>query len=294
MTHFSAAPRPLVSVLMPVLRPEPNYFRQAVASILGQKLTDLELLIVEDPSESAAAPLLSEFSDSRIRHIANKERTDLVRQLNQGLHAARAELVARMDADDVADPDRLRCQVDLLAQLPDVSVVGSQLSIIDENGSQRGYRAYPLSPEAIRAALPRYNPLAHPSVLFRRSVIADAGGYQATLHNEDYDLWSRLALQGHKFANHPEPLLRYRIHSGAVKTTRLRTMIRGTLEVKERYWLPHMNLADRVRLLGERCLLAMPPRLVMAIFKRTTYRQDLPRTAGPAIDKGRPTTTKRP
>jgi hypothetical protein len=55
-----------------------------------------------------------------------------------------------------------------------------------------------------------------------------------------------------------------------------------------------MNLADRMRLLGERCLLAMPPRLVMAIFKRTTYRQDLPRTAGPAIDKGRPTTTKRP
>jgi hypothetical protein len=195
--------------------------------------------------------------------------------LNQGLLECRAELVARMDADDVAEPERLRLQVELLTRCPDIAVVGSQLQIIDEAGQSRGYRAYPLRHDEILAAFPRYNPLAHPSVMFRRTVVVAAGGYVTDLHNEDYDLWSRLAIDGHRFANLPDALLRYRVHSGAVKSTRLRTMIRGTLEVKERYWLGRMGTGDRLRLWGERCLLALPPRLVMALFKRTAYRTRL-------------------
>jgi glycosyltransferase involved in cell wall biosynthesis len=270
--------RPLISVLLPVLNPHPDFFPQAVASILSQTLGDLELLIVEDPAPRQAAAFLAEYSDSRIRHIRNPARTGLVQQLNQGLGEARGELVARMDADDVAEADRLQKQYELLRRQPDVAVTGSQLRIIDARGRHRGYRPYPLTHEAILAAMPRFNPLAHPSVMFRRDSVKNAGGYQYRLHNEDYELWSRLAVSGHRFANHPEPLLRYRIHAGSVKATRLRMMIRGTLQVKDRYWRDRMRWADRLRLLGERCLLALPAGLVMEMFKRTAYRPSLTST----------------
>jgi glycosyltransferase involved in cell wall biosynthesis len=266
---------PDVSVLMPVVNPHPVFFREAVQSVLVQSLANFELLVVEDPSLSEAAPTLGAIADGRVRLIRNAERTGLVRQLNQGLRECRSEFVARMDADDVAEPERFRQQVELLTRCPDVAVVGSQLQIIDEAGRSRGYRTYPVIHSQILTAFPRYNPLAHPSVMFRRSVVVAAGGYTANLHNEDYDLWSRLAVEGHRFANLSDALLRYRVHAGAVKSTRLRTMIRGTLEVKDRYWRSRMTPRDRLRLFGERCLLALPPRLVMAMFKRTAYRTRL-------------------
>jgi glycosyltransferase involved in cell wall biosynthesis len=278
MSPPATSDRPLISVLLPVLNPHPDYFRQAVASILTQTLGDFELLVVEDPAPRQAAPLLASYSDSRIRHIRNAARTGLVQQLNQGLAEARGELVARMDADDVAEPDRLLKQCELLRREPGVAVTGSQVRIIDELGRHRGYGPYPLTHEAILAAMPRFNPLAHPSVMFRRDVVKNAGGYQYQLHNEDYELWSRLAVSGHRFANHPEPLLRYRIHAESVKSTRLRMMIRGTLQVKDRYWREHMRWADRLRLLGERCLLVLPAGLVMELFKRTAYRPSLSAT----------------
>jgi len=249
-----------------------------VESILGQSYADFELLVVEDPSPNLAATTLADYLDPRIRHIRNPERTGLVDQLNQGLAVARGELVARMDADDVSEPDRLELQCSLFAERRDIAVAGSQLRIIDWRGKHCGYRAYPLTPQAIRMALPRYNPLAHPSVMYRREIVAAAGGYRYRKYpaNEDYELWSRLAVQGQRFANDPRPLLRYRIHPGAMKATRLHGIIRGTLEVKQHYWRDKMSLADRVRLAGERCLLAMPPRIVMELFKRTAYRSELP------------------
>jgi glycosyltransferase involved in cell wall biosynthesis len=279
--------RPAVSVVLPVLDPDPAYFRQAVASILGQSMGDLELIVVEDPSPRSAGEVLAEFDDRRVRHVLNPQRTGLVDQLNRGLTEARGELVARMDADDVAEPERLQRQHTLFAERPALTVAGSQLRIIDHRGEHRGYRAYPLSHEDIVAALPRYNPLAHPSVMYRREAITREGGYQYRKYpaNEDYELWSRLAVRGHQFANLPEPLLRYRVHPGAMKATRLHGIIRGTLEVKGRYWRDRMSPADRVRSLAERCLLALPPPLVLAIFKRATFRAELPaprrETGGP-------------
>ncbi|MEO8702118.1 MAG: glycosyltransferase, partial [Kofleriaceae bacterium] len=136
---------PLVSVVMPVLDPHPVYFREAVESVLAQTLTDLELVIVEDPSAARGTEMIAELRDPRIRHIVNATRTSLVDQRNQGLHAARGELVALLDADDIAVPARLQKQVDYLRRHPDVDVLGSQLFIIDHEGTQVGMRSYPLS-----------------------------------------------------------------------------------------------------------------------------------------------------
>ena len=112
--HSTTAP--LVSVVMPVLNPHPKFFFEAVASVLDQTLGDLELVIVEDPSERDAAPILEKFRDRRIRHIRNPRRTSLIEQRNRSIREARAPLVAQLDADDICYPNRLQAQYDFLCQ----------------------------------------------------------------------------------------------------------------------------------------------------------------------------------
>jgi glycosyltransferase involved in cell wall biosynthesis len=263
---------------MPVLNPHPVYFPQAVQSVLSQTHRDLELIIVEDPSERSAQGLLAPFHDSRIRHLTNPTRTSLVKQLNRGLNEARGELVARLDADDIAEPERLAKQVAFLNAHPDVTVLGSQMTIIDIAGNVLGYRHYPRSHEAIFRSLCRFNPMGHPTVMFRKAAILKAGGYQYDRYpaTEDYELWSRLATIGHRLANLPEPLLRYRIHPEGMKTAKLRGILRGTLEIKRRYWGDHMDLRARARMWAERLLLWMPPWLVLRLFIATQYTRQQP------------------
>jgi glycosyltransferase involved in cell wall biosynthesis len=259
---------------MPVLNPHPVYFPAAVASVLGQSFGDFELLIVEDPAPRSAAELLAGLTDPRVRHVRNARRTGLVDQLNQGLELARGGLIARFDADDLCHPDRLRQQVEWLDRHPEVAVLGSQLAVIDHDGRTVGYRSYPLTHEEIVAALPRYNALAHPSTLYRREVVLSAGGYQYRKYpaNEDYELWCRLASRGIRLANHPETLLRYRIHPEGMKAEKLRGIIRGTLEVKAMYWR-RAGWPAAFRRWGERALLGLPPGLVLRLFMALTYRR---------------------
>jgi len=271
---------PLVSVVMPVLNPHPVYFPQAVESVLNQTLTDLELLVVEAPSQRSAGDYLAKYADLRVRHLRLDGPTTLVAQRNCGLAEARSELVALMDADDVCEPDRLAVQVEFMMNHPETTVLGSEIQIIDAQGRLRGYREYPRDHEAIVAAMPSFNPIAQPSVMLRKSRVLAAGGYLYSRFpaTEDYELWCRLAVHGERFANLPRPLLRYRIHPDGAKTSMLRGILRGTLEVKEMYWRGRMGWALRFRRLAERALLLLPPSLVLWLFRRRYYN-------------GRPTTT---
>lgn len=265
---------PAVSVLMPVLNPHPVYFPEAVASIVGQTFTDWELVIVEDPSPSSSAELLEPFADPRIRLIRNAERTGLVAQRNRTLAEARADLVAMLDADDVAAPDRLAKQTAYLASHPGVAVVGCQLRIIDHTGAAVGCRSYPTDHDAILRAMPRYNAIPQPGVMARKAAILRLGGYGLDWPAEDYDLWSRMLLAGDRFANMGEPLIRYRVHpqSGS-KGTQVRSLLRLTGEVKRRHWWRRMTWRDRLRYWGERGLSLAPPGLVTRLFAALTYRR---------------------
>jgi glycosyltransferase involved in cell wall biosynthesis len=266
-------PTPVVSVLMPVYDPHPLHFRQAVDSILAQSMADLELLIVEDPSPRPAGPLLAEYHDPRIRHLPRREKGTIVDSLNEGLAQARAGWVARADADDICEPDRLEKQLAFMREHPETDVLGSQIAIIDGEGAVHGRRDYPLTHDAIVRGLTRYNALAHPSVLYRRQAVIEAGGYRG-FYTEDYELWSRLARQRARFANHPEALVRYRVVPEGIRSAKVRATLRGTLEVKQLHWRGQMDLGGRLRMWAERLLLWLPPPLVLSLFLKTQFRSD--------------------
>jgi glycosyltransferase involved in cell wall biosynthesis len=209
---------PRVSVVLPA-RNAATHLEEAIDSILGQSLADLELVAVDDGSTDDTGRILAgrRSRDPRVRVVAGAGR-GVARALAAGLFAARAELVAIMNADDVALPERLARQVAYLDAHPGVAAVGSQTRLLLDDGSGDGARpgrasALPTDPAAVRAMLPQAAPLAHPAAMFRRAAALAAGGYRPAFAAaaEDYDLWLRLA-ERHDLANLPDVLLLYRIH----------------------------------------------------------------------------------
>jgi hypothetical protein len=216
---------PRVSVVMPVHNGGP-YLEPAVDSILGQTFTDLELVIIDDGSTDSTAQVLRRYqmSDPRVR-VHHQEKTGLVVSLNRGCGEARAAYIARMDADDVAFPDRLMRQLELLDRHPQVALVGSAVVRIDEAGREIKRNICPTSHAEIVRALAEYNCFTHSTVMLRADVLAAVGGYrEAYLHAEDYDLWLRLS-ERYELANLGDPLVYYRVYTDQVSVRHLQQQI---------------------------------------------------------------------
>jgi glycosyltransferase involved in cell wall biosynthesis len=217
---------PMLSVLMPVYNAE-RYVAEAVDSILGQTFRDFEFLIIDDGSTDSSGAILRRYAerDPRIR-VVSRHNTGLLVALNELLGLARGELLARMDADDVALPDRLEREVNYLRDHPEVVCVGGRVMLIDPDG-------HPLGPghletdheELVEMGLSGLCPLNHPSVLMRREVVLAVGGYRPEYSTaEDLDLFLRLAEVG-RLANLPVIVTRYRLHPNSVSERQQRLQI---------------------------------------------------------------------
>ena len=268
--------QPLVSVVMGVWNPHPRYFPEAVESILNQTYQNLQIILIEDPSERDGREMIRHLPDERLIHIRNEQRTSLPDQLNKGLSLATADLIARGDADDIWEPHRVATQFKCFQDDPNLVVLGSTLNIIDIDGNHLGYRDYPRKHEDIVQALRRYCPIAQPVVMFRRDAVMQLGGYQKDFYVEDYDLWCRLAEAGAKFTNYPEPLVRYRVHPEGMKSTKLKKQLGETIRMKEAHFRGQLVAADHLRLLAERALMWMPSKFVLWLFGRMTFSKQLP------------------
>jgi glycosyltransferase involved in cell wall biosynthesis len=212
---------PRVSVVMPVHNGG-AYLQHAVDSILGQTFTDFEFVIIDDGSTDATAEVLRHYqvADNRLR-VHHQEKAGLVASLNRGCSQARAAYIARMDADDIAYPDRQARQVEFLVRHPREAVVGSAVVRIDASGREIKQNACPTSHAEIVEALREYTCFTHPSVMLRAAALVVVGGYRPAYGPaEDYDLWLRLSEQ-YELANLPDPLLYYRVYPGQVSVRQL-------------------------------------------------------------------------
>ncbi|WP_434722319.1 glycosyltransferase [Mesorhizobium sp. RIZ17] len=209
-------PLPTVSVIIPVRDGAP-YVGEALQSILDQDLADIEVIVVDDGSRDDSAAIATSISDrdSRVKLVANRGK-GIVDALNMGLSLARAPLVARMDCDDVSLPDRLRLQVACFEANADLQLLGTAGLQIDRDGNPLRPLDVPSRNDQLRDALARYNPMLHPTVMFRAEAVRRAGGYRrAFTYAEDYDLWLRLSETG-KLANMDARLVKLRSHPGQV------------------------------------------------------------------------------
>jgi Glycosyl transferase family 2 len=218
-SHGGAGRIPRISVILPVYNGE-LFLREAVDSILEQSFADFELIAIDDGSLDSSGAILDRIAkaDDRVTalHQAN---AGVVATLNRGLALARGEFIARMDADDVAHPQRFTRQVAFLDAHPDVAALGCAVTLIDDGGKRIRDIDYPGAPEAVSTFLETGSALAHPSVMMRRDAVRSVGGYRAAYrHAEDYDLWLRMA-ERYRLANLAERLLLYRSHETKLSFT---------------------------------------------------------------------------
>lgn len=201
------------SVLMSVYHKEkPDYLRQSMQSIYGQTVpTDDFVLVCNGPLTPELDKTIAEMQalfGERLHTLRLLENQGLGRALNAGIKACRHELVARMDSDDISRPDRCERQLKAFADHPELSLVsGTVEEFSDSIEHVYASRRVPAHQAEILAFAKQRNPFNHPCIMYKKSHVEAAGGYQDFFLLEDYYLWIRMLQQGMQGQNIQEPLL---------------------------------------------------------------------------------------
>lgn len=210
---------PLVSIVLPVYNAA-SYLPQTLDSLARQTHDDYELIAIDDGSSDESLSILESYraADDRIR-IISRENRGISRTLNEGIEAAHGELIARMDADDIAYPERLAKQVALMTARPTLALCGTHVDYLISDSRVLRVPASPVTGQEI-AIMTIFDPVfVHPTVMFRAQAIrAENGPYSTDYpHCEDFELFRRLAASC-EAALIPEPLLAFRINHPSVRT----------------------------------------------------------------------------
>ena len=210
---------PKISVILPVYNGQ-IYLRAAIQSVLSQSFRDFELIVVNDGSSDGSRELLESFGDPRIR-LFHQTNRGLAATLNIAIAQARGKYIARQDQDDICLSSRLQKQVEFLDAHADVGMVGTAAEIWVEDTPTKRLLSHPIDDAKIRFELLFDNRFVHSSVMFRRAVIQDIGGYcedKLRQPPEDFELWSRM-MRKYRLANLPEALTVYREVQGSMSRT---------------------------------------------------------------------------
>ena len=255
-------PNPQISVVMPVHNALP-FLDESIRSILEQTLKDFEFVILDDASTDGSTQLLREWArrDARIQLHESQKRLGLSGSSNAVVSKAQAGIVARMDADDIAHPDRLRRQLNIIERRPDIAVIGTLCNGIDASG--RVVRPRDRWRLVRRSS---YIPFPHGSAMFRREAFDAVGGYnEKAVRAEDQDLFSRMAAKG-RVVTLPDNLYSYRYHSSNA------TLLNGKLAVGENHAQIGDALAAFYMLGAMRLWAGEPPMLLQTMLEKKSLQ----------------------
>ncbi len=192
----------------------------AIESMIRQSFADLELILIDNASTDESRAIMKEWirRDHRLRSV-EEPRIGIAFALNTGLLHAKGDLIARMDADDISLPDRIEKQVAFMDRNPDIGVLGTRTQFRSTVNKNSGMQWFVQWQNKILSTgdhfIKRFIdvPLAHPTVMFRKSLIAEFGGYSTDPLPEDHELWLRWMDAGVRFAKLPEELLIWNDHA---------------------------------------------------------------------------------
>jgi glycosyltransferase involved in cell wall biosynthesis len=207
------------------------FIREAIQSVLYQYHKDFELIIVDDGSTDSTREIVRSFKDERIVLVGNRH--DFINSLNTGLMMAGGRYIARMDADDLMQPERLQVQCDFLDVHHEVDLVASGMQVF---GTQN-YVYVPAEGRVTMDDLLKANRIAHPTVMMRRESLDKMSEWYRPeyVYAEDYDLWLRMCKAGLVLWNMPQVLLLYRTGTNQVTAVRSREMAETVGRIKRHY-----------------------------------------------------------
>lgn len=230
--------QPKVSILLPVYNAEP-FLHGCLDSLARQTFHAYEIVAIDDGSTDDSVSVLRQRSskDDRLR-VVSQDHHGLIPTLNRGLELCRGEIVARMDADDIAHPDRLKLQIQMLEEPGGPDVVSSLVAHFPRQSLAEGFQIYEqwlnslVRHESIMRERFIESPLPHPSVMLRQQELSEIGGYREEGWPEDYDLWLRLAAAGKVFGKVPKVLYLWRHHRDRLTMTDSRYSVERFLTCK--------------------------------------------------------------
>ncbi len=208
---------PLISVLMPAYNAE-RYLREAISSVLQQRFSNYELLVINDGSTDNTAGIARSFHDPRIRIVENERNLGLIETLNRGIEEARGQYIARLDADDITLAGRFEAQLKVLSQDPQAVMATGWAQVIDTQGRLKYTARWNFSPEALYYLLHFRNCITHSSVMIRKKALQQVGPYSsAAQHAEDFELWGRLSRVG-RIIHLRRAVVRWREHCDSISS----------------------------------------------------------------------------
>ena len=235
--------QPGVSIIMPVHNAE-KYLQQAVTGIVAQTHKHLELIIIDDHSTDNALEQLDK-TDNRVCILENPGK-GIVDALNHGINTSQSDFIARMDADDISLPKRIKTQVDYLLNNPDIKVCATQVEIFKDNGQLGGgYQHYQnwinqlTQPQDIAKNIFVESPIPHPTAMTRKTHWLELGGYHDPSWPEDYDLWLRAHNKVFKFGKPEGILLHWRDHDDRLSRRSSRYDKKSFFKAKAYYLCQH-------------------------------------------------------
>lgn len=210
---------PKISVLMSTYKEKPRFVKESINSILAQTFKNFELIIINDyPEDVAIDRMVKSYNDNRIRYYRNKNNIGLALSMNFAASVARSHILARMDADDIAMPQRFEKQIDILENKQFDFICGNYDSIDEEGNIKNTRKVYKFPEDKNISKNVQVNPaiIHHPTVMFKRSYFDQVGGYRNFPCAQDLDLWMRMSEIGCKIAYVPDILIKYRINSNSI------------------------------------------------------------------------------
>ncbi|GJL81764.1 MAG: glycosyl transferase [marine bacterium B5-7] len=250
---------------------ESTEFDRCLKSIVSQsRLPKLCVIVLDGPVSDAAISVLDSFeNDLRINRVVLEDNKGLGHALDRGLKECQTDLVARMDSDDICCPDRFEKQLRFLSNNPEVMVLGgAQKETIVNSNREANIRQLPLQHEDIKKFAKYRNPMNHPTVMFRRRAVLEVGGYEPFDLLEDYYLWMRMIIHGHKLANLPDVMVESHVNYKFYRR-------RGGM----RYVKSELRLAKQFRKMGAHSLIEttiflltrLPLRLISGRWRAMAY-----------------------
>lgn len=227
---------PKLSILMPIYNSE-SYVIECLKSLQYQTFSSWELIVINDGSTDSSIKLLKEFGlGNKVKILNNKCKKGIAYSLNRGIKHASGELIARLDADDLCEPERFERQISVFESNPSLILCGSNARIINSGGCVIGKTNVPCSYKEIQALNLIFNCFIHPSVMLRGAWLKNISqpydeSYTTT---QDWDLWNRAIVSG-CCINLQDTLIRYREHPNSVSAKKREEQISNSLRVQRRY-----------------------------------------------------------
>lgn len=266
---------PIVSVITPVYN-SAAYLAETIDSIRRQTLTDWELLLIDDGSTDTSWEIIeaAAASEPRIRAFRNDANRGIPFTRNRAVAEARGSYIAWLDADDVATPDRLETQVAFMDAHPRVGICGAWIALFQGQTALQIKKFYESDTEIRRHAM-KFTPVNQGTAIVRTEIMKSIGPFDNALPvSEDLDMIYRIG-RDHEFANIQEVLMRYRQHDGSATRSRLRLMLKTTLQIRRRFHRSgdyRMTASDRLVYAATAISLLLPTGAVMRLFQTCRAR----------------------